>query len=59
MKGCIAALDTGYRDLVNERANYRGRYDFFVPNDDPKLTELRVISRTSAAPSTPSMAGTG
>ena len=37
MKGCIEALDTGYRDLVNERANYRGRYDFFVPNDDPKL----------------------
>jgi ornithine cyclodeaminase/alanine dehydrogenase-like protein (mu-crystallin family) len=37
MKGCIEALDIGYRDLVNERANYRGRYDFFVPNDDPKL----------------------
>jgi ornithine cyclodeaminase/alanine dehydrogenase-like protein (mu-crystallin family) len=37
MKGCIEALDTGYHDLVNERANYRGRYDFFVPNDDPKL----------------------
>ena len=37
MKGCIEALEIGYRDLVNERANYRGRYDFFVPNDDPKL----------------------
>lgn len=37
MKGCIEALETGYRDLVHERANYRGRYDFFVPNDDPKL----------------------
>ncbi len=37
MKGCIEALETGYRDLVRERANYRGRYDFFVPNDDPKL----------------------
>jgi alanine dehydrogenase len=37
MKGCIEALDIGYRDLVNERASYRGRYDFFVPNDDPKL----------------------
>ena len=37
MKGCMEALETGYRDLVNERANYRGRYDFFVPNDDPKL----------------------
>lgn len=37
IKGCMAALETGYRDLINERANYRGRYDFFVPNDDPKL----------------------
>ena len=37
MKGCIEALDIGYHDLVNERASYRGRYDFFVPNDDPKL----------------------
>jgi alanine dehydrogenase len=37
IKGCMEALDTGYRDLVNERASYRGRYDFFVPNDDPKL----------------------
>ncbi|HXV49513.1 MAG TPA: ornithine cyclodeaminase family protein, partial [Candidatus Binatia bacterium] len=37
IKGCMEALEIGYRDLVNERANYRGRYDFFVPNDDPKL----------------------
>jgi len=37
IKGCMAALETGYRDLIHERANYRGRYDFFVPNDDPKL----------------------
>jgi ornithine cyclodeaminase/alanine dehydrogenase-like protein (mu-crystallin family) len=37
MKGCMEALETGYRDLIQERANYRGRYDFFVPNDDPKL----------------------
>jgi alanine dehydrogenase len=37
MKGCMEALETGYKDLVQERANYRGRYDFFVPNDDPKL----------------------
>ena len=37
MKGCIEALETGYRDLINERAAYRGRYDLFVPNDDPKL----------------------
>jgi ornithine cyclodeaminase/alanine dehydrogenase-like protein (mu-crystallin family) len=37
MRGCIEALETGYRDLINERAAYRGRYDLFVPNDDPKL----------------------
>jgi alanine dehydrogenase len=37
MKGCMEALETGYKDLVQERANYRGRYDFFVPNDDPNL----------------------
>jgi ornithine cyclodeaminase/alanine dehydrogenase-like protein (mu-crystallin family) len=36
MQGCMAALETGYRDLINERAVYRGRYDVFVPNDDPK-----------------------
>jgi alanine dehydrogenase len=36
MPGCINALETGYRDLINERAVYRGRYDVFVPNDDPK-----------------------
>jgi ornithine cyclodeaminase/alanine dehydrogenase-like protein (mu-crystallin family) len=37
IKGCMEALEVGYRDLINERAAYRGRYDFFVPNDDPKL----------------------
>jgi alanine dehydrogenase len=37
IKGCMEALEVGYRDLIDERANYRGRYDFFVPNDDPKL----------------------
>ena len=37
IKGCMAALETGYRDLIDERAAYRGRYDLFVPNDDPKL----------------------
>ncbi|HKY07278.1 MAG TPA: ornithine cyclodeaminase family protein [Candidatus Binatia bacterium] len=37
IKGCMEALEVGYRDLIQERANYRGRYDFFVPNDDPKL----------------------
>ena len=31
MKGCIEALETGYRDLIHERAAYRGRYDLFVP----------------------------
>jgi ornithine cyclodeaminase/alanine dehydrogenase-like protein (mu-crystallin family) len=35
--GCMEALETGYRDLIDQRAAYRGRYDFFVPNDDPKL----------------------
>src|SRR5262250_2183474 len=37
IKGCMEALEIGYRDLINERAVYRGRYDLFVPNDDPKL----------------------
>ncbi|HEX7231678.1 MAG TPA: ornithine cyclodeaminase family protein [Candidatus Binatia bacterium] len=37
IKACMEALETGYRDLINQRAAYRGRYDFFVPNDDPKL----------------------
>jgi alanine dehydrogenase len=37
IKGCMEALETGYRDLINERAVYRGRIDVFVPNDDPKL----------------------
>ena len=37
IKGCMEALETGYRDLINERAVYRGRYDLFVPNNDPKL----------------------
>jgi alanine dehydrogenase len=37
MKSCMAALETGYRDLIDQRAVYRGRYDLFVPNDDPKL----------------------
>ena len=37
MKACMEALETGYQDLINERAVYRGRYDLFVPNDDPKL----------------------
>jgi ornithine cyclodeaminase/alanine dehydrogenase-like protein (mu-crystallin family) len=37
IKSCMEALETGYRDLIQERAAYRGRYDLFVPNDDPKL----------------------
>ncbi|HTN71446.1 MAG TPA: ornithine cyclodeaminase family protein [Methylomirabilota bacterium] len=37
IKGCMDALETGYRDLIKERAVYRGRIDVFVPNDDPKL----------------------
>jgi alanine dehydrogenase len=37
MKGCMEALEVGYRDLASERAVYRGRIDIFVPNDDPRL----------------------
>jgi alanine dehydrogenase len=37
IQGCMEALEIGYRDLIDERAVYRGRYDLFVPNDDPKL----------------------
>jgi len=37
IKGCMEALETGYRDLIEQRAVYRGRYDLFVPNDDPRL----------------------
>ncbi len=37
IKGCMEALETGYRDLLNERAVYRGRIDVFVPSDDPNL----------------------
>lgn len=37
IEGCMEALEVGYRDLISERAVYRGRYDLFVPNDDPKL----------------------
>jgi alanine dehydrogenase len=37
IKHCMEALEVGYRDLINERAAYRGRYDLFVPNDDPRL----------------------
>ncbi len=36
-KGCMEALETGYRDLIQQRAVYRSRIDVFVPNDDPKL----------------------
>ena len=37
MKGCMEALETGYHDLIHQRAVYRSRIDVFVPNDDPKL----------------------
>ena len=36
MKGCIDALETGYRDLLAERAVYRPRIDLYVPQDDPE-----------------------
>ncbi len=35
MKGCIDALETGYHDLLAERAVYRPRIDLYVPQDDP------------------------
>lgn len=34
MRGCLEALETGYRDLLAERAVYRPRIDLFVPHDD-------------------------
>ncbi|MFQ5683456.1 MAG: ornithine cyclodeaminase family protein [Candidatus Binatia bacterium] len=37
MKGCLEALETGYRDLSAQRASYRPRIDTFVPNDNPSL----------------------
>ncbi len=33
MKGCLEALEIGYRDLIEQRATYRPRIDVFVPND--------------------------
>lgn len=33
MKGCLEALETGYLDLIKQRASYRPRIDVFVPND--------------------------
>ena len=36
MKGCIDALETGYRDLLAQRAVYRPRIDLYVPQDDPE-----------------------
>lgn len=36
MQGCLEALETGYRDLLDEKAVYRPRIDVFVPHDDPK-----------------------
>ena len=33
MKGCLEALETGYRDLIEQRASYRPRIDTFVPTD--------------------------
>jgi alanine dehydrogenase len=37
MKGCMEALEAGYRDLIHDRAVYRPRIDVFVPNDNPNL----------------------
>ena len=37
MKGCLEALETGYRDLIEQRASYRPRIDTFVPTDKPDV----------------------
>ncbi|NIO11018.1 MAG: ornithine cyclodeaminase family protein [Deltaproteobacteria bacterium] len=37
MKGCLEALEIGYKDLSQDRARYRPRIDLFAPNDDPEL----------------------
>jgi len=34
MKGCLEALETGYRDLLQNRAVYRPRIDLYVPQDN-------------------------
>ena len=36
MKGCIDALETGYRDLLAQRAVYRPRIDLYVPQEEPE-----------------------
>ncbi len=50
MKGCLEALEIGYRDLSQDRACYRPRIDVFAPNDDPKLMfrwgTMEGVSRT-------------
>ncbi len=50
MKGCLEALEIGYKDLSQNRAGYRPRIDVFAPNDDPKLMyrwgTMEGVSRT-------------
>ena len=50
MKGCLEALEIGYKDLGQDRARYRPRIDVFAPNDDPKLMyrwgTMEGVSRT-------------
>jgi alanine dehydrogenase len=50
MKGCLEALEIGYRDLSEDRARYRPRIDVFAPNDDPDLMfrwgTMEGVSRT-------------
>ncbi len=50
MKGCLEALEIGYRDLSEDRAGYRPRIDVFAPNDDPELMfrwgTMEGVSRT-------------
>ncbi len=35
MPSCIRAMEEAYEDLVNSRAGYRPRIDFYVPQDAP------------------------
>jgi len=50
MKGCLDALETGYRDLLANRATYRPRIDVFCPADDTdrmyRWGTMEGVSRT-------------
>ncbi len=56
MKGCLEALETGYRDLIEQRASYRPRIDTFVPTNR-MLCTAGGRWKGSLAPSKPSPFG--